>query len=445
MSSPGSDPLFSGGWSSWLVDVTVGDGTVTIPVSFTWTVLSPSSASVAVQPLASNDDAEEKTVDGSMYLTSTDIELGDDLDFNGPQTAAIRFPNVLVPRDSTIVSATVSFVVDETESDATSVVFEGHLTPNAPAFGTATNDITSRPTTSSVPWSAIPPWTTVGATELLPQLAAIVQELVSQGLWSAGNAIALIISGTGTRTAESYDGSAAQSPTLTIDFIPPPNTPPDVMNPGDQTSTEGDSVSLQIVAMDDGELEELQYTASGLPRGLSIDLASGLIAGKVGTPGAGSYTVTVTVDDGDDPVDVIFDWTVFAAPICAGLVQEAETGAQYVGMSGGASPVWSGPDPAHRASYCFTVATPGTYRINTGVYGADSLSDSFDVTVNDLPAAGYTWDVLQNAAYASDYVSDRGGADPVEVVLTAGDHIVDVYGREPDTRIDTITFEEVVP
>ena len=68
-------------------------------------------------------------------------------------------------------------------------------------------------------------------------------------------------------------------------------------------------MSLQIVATDlDGD--PLSYGASDLPDGLAIDPVTGEIAGMV-MPGAeGVYPTTVTVDDGTDPVQIAFQWTV---------------------------------------------------------------------------------------------------------------------------------------
>jgi hypothetical protein len=90
------------------------------------------------------------------------------------------------------------------------------------------------------------------------------------------------------------------------------NSPPEVTNPGDQSNTEGDTVSLQIVATDpDGD--SLEFSAIGLPSGLSINTSTGLISGVIDTGASASspYDVTVSVDDGyAAPVQVIFTWTV---------------------------------------------------------------------------------------------------------------------------------------
>jgi hypothetical protein len=44
----------------------------------------------------------------------------------------------------------------------------------------------------------------------------VIQEIVGRGGWSQGQAIALIITGTGKRTAEAVDGTAA--PILHVEF-----------------------------------------------------------------------------------------------------------------------------------------------------------------------------------------------------------------------------------
>ena len=55
--------------------------------------------------------------------------------------------------------------------------------------------------------------------------------------------------------------------------------------PGDQTSSEGDSVSLQVNASDPDNSAPLTYAASGLPPELNIDAATGLISGTIASGG----------------------------------------------------------------------------------------------------------------------------------------------------------------
>ena len=88
------------------------------------------------------------------------------------------------------------------------------------------------------------------------------------------------------------------------------NPDPSVTNPGNQTDTAGDAVSLQIVATDD---DAITYVASGLPPGLSIDTNTGEISGTIDLD-AGSatpYTVDVTVTDAQTGSTMVqFDWSV---------------------------------------------------------------------------------------------------------------------------------------
>ena len=87
-----------------------------------------------------------------------------------------------------------------------------------------------------------------------------------------------------------------------------PGDPVSVTQPGDQSNTEGDSVSLQIQKSDwsaasgsaSGSGSGGGWSASGLPAGLAIDAATGLITGTIqpGDAANGPYSVTVTYTDG---------------------------------------------------------------------------------------------------------------------------------------------------
>ncbi|MGE7433403.1 putative Ig domain-containing protein [Kitasatospora sp. NPDC001175] len=128
-----------------------------------------------------------------------------------------------------------------------------------------------------------------------------------------------------------------------------------VGNPGNQTTAQGGSVSLQVSAHDSAPGQTLGYSASGLPAGLSIDSATGLITGTAST--AGSYNVTVTATDSTNASgSASFTWTVTGS-------SGGCTGAQLLGNSGfetGSASPWtatagvidnSGSEPAHSGSW----------------------------------------------------------------------------------------------
>jgi kumamolisin len=83
----------------------------------------------------------------------------------------------------------------------------------------------------------------------------------------------------------------------------------EVTNPGPQIGSLGSAASLQIAASDSNSAATLTYAASGLPSGLSLGSATGLISGS---PAAtGTFAVTVTVSDATGASSsASFTWTV---------------------------------------------------------------------------------------------------------------------------------------
>ena len=78
-------------------------------------------------------------------------------------------------------------------------------------------------------------------------------------------------------------------------------------NPGDVTSTLGTPAALQLT-ISAAFADSLTYAASGLPPGLGINPATGLIGGTPSTEG--TYRVTATVANSVDAATEIFMWTV---------------------------------------------------------------------------------------------------------------------------------------
>jgi hypothetical protein len=103
------------------------------------------------------------------------------------------------------------------------------------------------------------------------------------------------------------------------------NHPPTVTVPTDQTVAMGQPVALQLAATDvDGDV--LVYHATGLPRGIELDAATGAFHGTPIEPGA--FDVKVEVSDGKGPATVAFRWTIGppealkgASPLAPGQVR----------------------------------------------------------------------------------------------------------------------------
>ena len=167
---------------------------------------------------AGSDDAEENGA-GTVSLTSSDLELV--TDGTAVQTVGVRFAGVAIPQGATVTNAYIQFVVDEAQSEATTLTLKAQAADTAATFTTAAANVSSRPRTSAaVSWTPAA-WTAVGAAgadQRTPNLAALVQEVVNRPGWASGNALALIITGSGHRTAVAYNGGAGNAPLLHLEF-----------------------------------------------------------------------------------------------------------------------------------------------------------------------------------------------------------------------------------
>ena len=113
--------------------------------------------------------------------------------------------------------------------------------------------------------------------------------------------------GTDSFTYRASDGSASSNTATVTITVSPVNDAPTIVTPADQAGIVGATVSLTVLAQDvDGDT--LQFSATGLPGGLSIDPLTGVISGTLTT--AGPYVVTVTVSDGIASASATFNWTV---------------------------------------------------------------------------------------------------------------------------------------
>jgi hypothetical protein len=174
---------------------------------------------VEVRVAASADDAEEQVSDGKMDLKSSDLEMVLESQL---QTVGIRFRGVAVPRNATIVAAWVQFQVDEKSTATTALRVEGEAADNASGFTTSTHDISGRPRTAAFQaWSPVQ-WPAVGVAgpDQQVDVETVIQEIVRRDGWASGNALALIVTGTGKRVARSFDGQAGAAPLLHVEYRP---------------------------------------------------------------------------------------------------------------------------------------------------------------------------------------------------------------------------------
>jgi VCBS repeat-containing protein len=278
-----SDPGFSGIDSSVyeICDLTLLCDTATM------TFVVGQATVVETRVAASSDDAEEDLVDGSVSVTSSDLEM---IQETNEQIVGIRFVGVDVPQGATIVDAWVQFQADETTSVTTTLTIQGEASDNAATFSGSDLEISSRPRTSvetAASWSP-PPWDTVGEAgpdQQTPNIAAVIQEIVSRTGWSSGNSLVILITGSGGRTAESFDGDQAGAPLLHVEFVE--SSAPVASD--DAVSTPVDTPVLIDVAANDTDVDgNLDPTTTNTTCVTCFEPSSGALVNH----GDGTFTYT---------------------------------------------------------------------------------------------------------------------------------------------------------
>ncbi len=273
----------------------------------------PAPVTIEVRLAAGSDDAEEQP-SGSVDLNSSDLELT--LDKSDQQIVGMRFNGVNLPPGASIQNAYIQFQADETGSTPTSLVINGQASDNATTFASADGNVSNRvKTLASVPWSPAP-WNVRGEAGLdqrTPNLAAVIQEIVNRPGWSSGNSLAIIVTGTGARTAESFNGAASAAPLLHVEYVPGNSGPPANRTPAavnDTATTHHATPVTTYVMLNDG-LGDPPTLITSVTQGNNGTVAFDAAAGTTTyTPnntflGTDTYTYTITDSDGDTSAAIV--------------------------------------------------------------------------------------------------------------------------------------------
>jgi hypothetical protein len=237
-SAIGTDASATDGWSVPWNTVPAGNGSHDLTAAAT-DLAGNTAISAAIQVTVDNpllleipigsgsDDAEEKDT-GGISITSTDLDMMNDVSSTSGTTVqtavGLRFTGVTVPHGAIVTAAYIQFWVDEVSTNLTTLSIAGQSSDNASTFTTAKFSITTRSTTAaSVGWVPAS-WPTVRAHNIdqrTPDLSSVLQEIVGRPGWSPGNALALIITGSGRRVAKSFEAAGSSIPLLHIEYTMP--------------------------------------------------------------------------------------------------------------------------------------------------------------------------------------------------------------------------------
>ncbi|MPZ94474.1 MAG: hypothetical protein GEU96_06020 [Propionibacteriales bacterium] len=299
-------PTTSAGFSDpgeYVLQLSADDGALQASDQLVVTVHPVDRPMGVTVPLASGADDAEQVLSGFMSTTNNDLELG--FDGAAAQVVGLRYA-IPVPAGAIVDSAVLRFTADEVSIDPAALDIQAEAADDAAAFQAVSRNLTDRTrTTASVPWAPAP-WPTInvrGTDQTTPNFAAVVQEVVDRPGWAAGNNVAVLISGTGRRTADSFeDGPAAE---LVVDWhmpAPPTNTPPVVGAGADQAVERPASATLAGTVTDDGlpaspgAVATTWTTTSGPGTVTFTDAAAA--ATSASFDAAGVYVLRLTATDG---------------------------------------------------------------------------------------------------------------------------------------------------
>lgn len=223
-----------------------------------------------------------------------------------------------------------------------------------------------------------------------------------------GNVITFQFSPPGGRryyiVVQAYNLSGALGPKsdeIIFDAPATINQPPLLAQPANQSSLRNTQQSLTLAASDP-EGSPIVFGASGLPPGLALNTATGVMAGTVTTVGA--YTVTATASDGALTVSRTLTWTV---------TDPADTTPPTVAMA----------TPANNATVSGTsVAVTATAADAVGVVGVQFRLDGANLGVEDTVAPySVTWNttLATNASHVLTAVArDAAGNSRTATAIT---------------------------
>ncbi|MEJ2175884.1 MAG: hypothetical protein P8Y76_13515 [bacterium] len=371
-----------------------------------------------VRVSSSADDAEQ--IPGSYFsTTSSDLELAVEADV---QTIGIRFNGLTIPQLATVSSAYIQFQVDEASSGPIALTIRAEAADSAASFSPTADVLSRTPTAMSVGWSP-PDWPIVGAradAQRTIDLAAVIQEVVDRPGWGIGNSLVILITGSGTRVAESYDGDANGAPLLHLEYIISEQQAPSVDAGPDQTITLPDVASLDATVDDDG---------LPVPPG-SVSVIWTQLSG----PGVASFTDPATID-------TVASFTLpgsYLLELSANDGERASSDTVTVEVEAAAAvPVVSafGPTAAQVAS---VISITGTHLSDTRAVAFNGVPAPFWVQADDLIHATVPAGLAGGLITVTNATGEGSSADefvllPSPAVLVGAGDISECFGNADAT------------
>ena len=305
-------------------------------------------------PILDGMDDVEETEAGTMYFTSSDLELVyDDYTFegdtaNGFQTIGLRFQDVTIPHGAHIDSAFIQFRSDETDNPLAEYLIQVEDIGDAPTFESNKFNVSSRKVMPTfVEWRPLA-WLETEQYQSTPDLTDIVQSVIDRDDWRSGNSMAFVIEGLGQslsdpnakRVADSYEGSAPPVLVFSYSFDAKSVLMPEYPNIRFASGTpttylSGTDVSLDISVLNPGNgIDSVTFFVNGIRA--AVDISADYQHSNTFTDGQYEITAVATAHDGlTDTARIVLNVGAFSIVRDVSIrngrddVEETQFGAMY--------------------------------------------------------------------------------------------------------------------
>jgi len=280
-------------------------------------VTPPTTSSISIPITSGNDDAEEDSSDGSVDLSSSDLEIIFD---HSPQYVGMIFRNVQIQPNASIKDAYIQFTCDvPTSVDVPDIYIYGAAKTNIEAINETAYYISSQPkTTAMVNWSPAPQVNSGNASEAerTADISSIIEEIVALDGWVAGSNILIVIAGNDSQTEDinrevnSADANNGPVLNVTIDLLTP------------------DNATLSALTIDNGTLSPAfdpaiySYDVE-LPAGTTSTTIAATPSNENNTisgagvidvtSGNGATTIFVSTEDGNNTLTYTINYTILTS------------------------------------------------------------------------------------------------------------------------------------
>ena len=184
---------------------------------------------VASQAKQNKDDATQPMHRARQQSRAwSSVDLGRDGD-DRPTRVGTRFPNIALERGARILEAWVEFTARDARTEELDIDVHGELSTDARTYANKDDEIDKRARTAArVDWDDVPE-TAPDQKLRTPDVGPLVQEIVDQGGWRSGGALALTFrhtGGDGRRRLYSYNDNPGLAPKLVIRYRDTASAPP---------------------------------------------------------------------------------------------------------------------------------------------------------------------------------------------------------------------------